>query len=70
MAGEKGEPGAVGPAGPPGPAAAASTRVVTGTDGPLTCGDGETLVSIVCATGTPDGPKCSSGSATGLCARK
>ncbi len=82
MAGEKGEAGTVGPAGPPGPkgdigppgpagqAAAALTRVVTSTDGPLTCGDGETLVSIVCATGTPDGPKCSSGSATGLCARK
>jgi hypothetical protein len=27
-------------------------------------------VSIICASGAPDGAKCSSGPATGLCMRK
>jgi hypothetical protein len=43
--------------------------VVTGADG-VTCGDGEVLASLVCAAGAPDGAKCASGPATGLCVKK
>lgn len=80
-AGEKGESGPAGPPGPPGPAGprgdvgpagAASQgptlRVVSGTD-TLTCRDDEVLVSLVCASGPSDGPKCA-GPVTGVCARK
>jgi hypothetical protein len=74
--GPPGPPGPLGPPGPPGPrgeaaappAAAQALRVVTGTD-TLTCNDNEVLVSLVCANGTNDGPKCA-GPGTGLCARK
>jgi hypothetical protein len=66
--------GAPGPAGPPGPKgdpSPALLRVVTGTD-TVRCGDDETLVSLVCANGTPDGMKCATPgtAATGLCMRK
>jgi hypothetical protein len=43
-------------------------RVVTGKGGVL-CANNETLVSLVCAEGAPDGSKCRS-DAVGLCARK
>jgi hypothetical protein len=41
---------------------------VTGTDS-VACRDDETLASVLCATGTNDGAKCT-GAATGLCIRK
>ena len=77
--GEKGDKGDIGPqgvAGPAGPkgdkgdAGSAGLRMVTGT-GSVTCADTEVLVSLVCASGAPDGAKCSAGGpATGLCMRK
>jgi len=71
-AGERGEPGPQGPAGPPGgqPGAGAPVRVVTGTE-TLACNGDEVIVSIVCASGAPDGNRCPAGvAATGVCARK
>jgi hypothetical protein len=74
-AGAQGPPGPAGPAGTPGPKGdpgpAAALRAVTGT-GTVRCGDDETLVSLVCASGAPDGAKCASAdtAATGLCMRK
>ena len=46
-------------------------RVVTGTD-TVACADNELLVSLVCATGTADGTKCTTpgAAATALCMRK
>jgi len=82
-AGPKGEAGSPGPAGPPGPqgpqgaagpagsAGSSQFRVVTSSSGPLACSDNETLVSVVCSSGAPDGATCSAGStATGLCSPK
>jgi hypothetical protein len=81
QAGVQGPMGPQGPAGPPGPAGPAGAkgdpgsdpaiRVVTGT-GSVTCGGDEVLVSLICASGTADGSKCSvsDASATGLCARR
>jgi len=44
--------------------------VVTGTE-TIACEPTEVLVSLVCATGAPDGNKCAAGAAaTGLCAKK
>ena len=80
-AGPSGARGPQGPAGPPGPAGAAgpkgdpapaaALRAVTGT-GTVRCGDDEVLVSLVCANGTLDGPKCATSdtAAIGLCMRK
>jgi hypothetical protein len=74
-AGPTGAQGPQGPAGPPGPkgdpSPAAALRVVTDT-GTVRCGDDEVLVSLVCANGALDGPKCaiSDAAATGLCIRK
>jgi hypothetical protein len=73
-AGPKGDPGPQGPAGPPGPQGqqgpAAGLRVVVG-DKVIACDDGETLVSVVCSSGTPDGASCPAGTqTTGLCVRK
>jgi hypothetical protein len=74
-AGPQGVPGPMGPAGqagPQGPAgpATVSLRMVTGL-GTVSCGDGEVLVSLMCATGTPNGSKCGARvTATGLCMRK
>jgi hypothetical protein len=73
--GPQGPAGAPGPAGPPGPkgdpGTASALRVVIGTD-TVRCGDDETLVSLVCASGATDGNKCATpGSAvTALCIRK
>jgi len=76
--GPAGIQGPQGPAGPPGPAGpkgdsspAFALRVVTGT-GTVRCGDDEALVSLVCASGTPDGAKCAvaDAEARGLCLRK
>ena len=77
-AGQIGAQGPQGPAGPPGPAGpkgdpgqASALRVVTGT-GTVRCADDEALVSLVCASGAPDGAKCATAdaTATGLCVRK
>jgi hypothetical protein len=80
-AGQRGEAGPQGPAGPPGPAGAPGPkgdpspappfRVVTGTDN-VSCADDEFLVSLVCASGATEGPKCATPgtAATALCARK
>jgi hypothetical protein len=74
-AGERGPLGPQGPAGPPGPkgdtGAAATFHVVTGM-GSVTCADNEQLVSLVCASGAPDGAKCAAPdtAATGLCVPK
>src|SRR5262245_14036447 len=72
--GPQGPAGAPGPAGPPGPKGdpgpTPALRLVTGTD-TVQCGDDETLVSLVCANGAPDGTKCATpGAATGFCMRK
>jgi hypothetical protein len=77
-AGPKGATGAQGPAGPAGqagpqgPAAppVPGLRMVTGV-GTVSCGDGEVLVSLMCAAGAPNGSKCGARvAATGLCMRK
>jgi hypothetical protein len=54
-----------------GPGVEPALRIVTGSNGPATCNENEVLVSVVCSTGSPDGPACPAGStATGLCVRK
>jgi hypothetical protein len=75
-AGPKGDSGSPGPMGLPGPKGDAGPpgstafRIVTGA-GTLACDANEALVSIVCATGAPNGAQCSDQStATGLCVRK
>jgi hypothetical protein len=68
----RGQLGHLVPPGPKGdPGAALALRVVTGTD-TVQCRDDETLVSLLCANGAPDGSKCASAgaAATGLCMRK
>jgi hypothetical protein len=68
-AGPKGEPGPQGAAGPPGPAER-GLRVVVG-EKTVDCGEGETLVSVVCSSGAPDGASCPTASTTtGVCIRK
>jgi len=74
-AGPKGEAGPQGPAGPPGPkgeagAGGPALRVVTG-EKTVACGNDETLVSVVCSSGSPDGAGCPSATqTTGLCLHK
>jgi len=83
-AGPSGPAGAVGPAGPkgdggppgpPGPkgdqgGAALALRVVVGGK-TVACGDDETLVSVVCSSGAPDGAVCPTATqTTGLCMGK
>jgi hypothetical protein len=71
-AGPKGDPGPEGPAGPAGPKGDPGTqlRVVAG-EKTVTCEEGETLVSVVCSEGAPDGASCPHASqTTGLCVRK
>jgi hypothetical protein len=73
--GPAGPAGAQGPQGPAGskgdPGSAPALRVVTGT-GSIQCGGDEALVSLLCASGAPDGNKCATAdtAATGLCMRK
>jgi hypothetical protein len=68
--GPQGPLGAAGPKGDPGPPPDRETRVVVG-EKTVSCGDGETLVSIVCSAGAADGVTCPDASqATGLCVRK
>lgn len=75
-AGPPGAQGQQGPAGPPGPKGEAGSaqglRMVTGPENDVRCADGESLVSLVCATGATDGPKCvvPGTTATLLCMRK
>ncbi len=62
--------GAPGAKGDPGPAGA-SIRSVQASGGPVSCDAGETLVSVFCPSGgAPDGAKCGSGPAIGLCLKK
>jgi hypothetical protein len=72
--GPAGAQGPQGPAGPPGPKGdpGQGLRVVTGPENDARCADGEALVSLVCATGATDGPKCvvPGTTATLLCMRK
>jgi hypothetical protein len=65
-----GPPGPQGPAGPPGPQGGSGLRVVVG-EKTVSCGEGETLVSIVCSSGAPDGLSCPGATeTTGLCIHK
>jgi hypothetical protein len=71
-AGPKGEAGPAGPAGPKGEAGLPATfHVVRGT-GSVSCAENEVLVSLLCASGAPDGAKCVNPdtAATGLCVPK
>jgi hypothetical protein len=77
-AGPAGPPGPQGSAGPAGPkgdpgapgAASGGIRVVVG-EKSVSCSDGETLVSVVCSAGAPDGANCPDATqATGLCVRR
>jgi len=77
-AGPPGPPGSAGPQGPAGPAGpkgdpgapSRELRVVVG-EKTVSCSDGETLVSVVCSSGAPDGVNCPDATqATGLCIRK
>ena len=74
-AGPKGDPGPQGPAGPAGPKGdpgppGRELRVVAG-EKTVTCDEGETLVSVVCSEGAPDGASCPHATQmTGLCVRK
>ena len=79
--GEAGAQGPAGPAGPPGPSgalgpkgeagtAAPALRVVTG-EKTVACGEDETLISVVCSSGAPDGTGCPSATqTTGVCMHK
>ena len=79
--GEAGAQGPAGPAGPPGPpgapapkgeagTAAPALRVVTG-EKTVACGEDETLISVVCSSGAPDGTGCPSATqTTGVCMHK
>lgn len=68
--GPAGPQGAAGPAGPPGPQGESGLRVVDG-EKTVSCGEGETLVSIVCSSGAPDGVSCPNATqTTGLCIHK
>ena len=73
--GPQGQAGLAGPAGPPGQKGEAGTaapalRVVTG-EKTVACGDDETLVSVVCSSGAPDGAACPSATqTTGVCMHK
>src|SRR5262245_44295779 len=65
-----GPAGPQGPAGPPGPQGESGFRVVVG-EKTVSCGEGETLVAIVCSSGAPDGVSCPSATqTTGLCTHK
>ena len=69
--GPKGDQGPPGAAGSAGSASSAGLRIVSG-ERTVSCNDDETLVSVVCSVGAPDGVGCSAlgGTATGLCMRK
>jgi Collagen triple helix repeat (20 copies) len=73
--GPPGPQGAQGPVGQPGPQGAQGPagrglRVVVG-EKTVSCGEDETLVSVVCSAGAPEGPECPSATTTtGLCVRK
>ena len=67
--GPKGDPGPAGPQGEQG-VPGSQLHVVVG-EKSVACGEGETLVSIICSAGAPDGPNCPTDTqATGLCIHK
>ena len=73
-AGPPGPPGPKGDVGPQGPAgpqeSKAVMRVVVGEKN-VSCEGDETLVSVVCSSGAPDGASCPSArETTGLCVHK
>ena len=77
--GAQGQPGPQGPQGPQGAAGEKGAKGESGTanvravqaDGPVNCESNETLVSVFCPTGgAPDGSKCGTAPAIGLCLRK
>jgi hypothetical protein len=70
--GDAGPPGPAGPAGQKGEPGAPRNqlRVVTG-ETTVSCDEGETLVSVVCSLGAPNGVTCPDATETkGLCLRK
>ena len=67
--GPQGPQGAPGAKGDPGPAGASIRSVQA--NGEVSCDANETLVSVFCPSGgAPDGAKCGSGPAIGLCLKK
>lgn len=70
--GEAGPAGAAGPKGEPGAPGAPGTafRVVEGA-GALACNAGETLAGVFCPNGgAPDGARCATAPARGLCVKQ
>jgi len=68
--GPPGPKGDVGPQGTAGPREPAVMRVVVG-EKDVSCEGDETLVSVVCSSGAPDGASCPSArETTGLCVHK
>jgi hypothetical protein len=71
-AGPQGDPGPRGPVGPQGAQGPTGRglRVVVG-EKTVSCGEDETLASVICSAGAPEGPECPSATTTtGLCVRK
>ena len=69
--GPQGAPGAKGDKGDAGPAGASSAVRSVQADGAVSCEADETLVSVFCpAGGAPDGAKCGTTPAVGLCLKK
>src|SRR5215216_6461032 len=67
--GPQGPQGAPGAKGDPGPASASIRSVQA--NGEISCDASENLVSVFCPSGgAPDGAKCGSGPAIGLCLKK
>jgi hypothetical protein len=67
--GPQGPQGAPGAKGDPGPASTSIRSVQV--SGEVSCDANETLVSVFCPSGgAPDGAKCGSGPAIGLCLKK
>ena len=68
--GPQGTPGEKGEKGEKGEGSASNVRAVQA-DGSVSCDASETLVSMFCPSGgAPDGAKCSTGTAVGLCLKK
>lgn len=69
--GPQGAPGEKGEKGDRGEPGTSNVRVVQSPDGPVSCENTETLVSVFCPRGgAADGAKCGSGAVVGLCLKK